>query len=162
MTHERTIQTMGIAARIICVIVLIMGIMALYCCTNPTGSSSVPTHPNEILIASFTQCFAKFNGLPEINVYFKDYLDLTQCDPSRDNWGPKDGKCPAAGRASYGYYSVSYWGPWVRGEIAEYPIEVPWMLREVAAHEVGHVKCGNEEWQANMCMFVALESGECE
>jgi hypothetical protein len=122
-------------------------------CVSPTAASDVPTHPNEILITEYTQCFAKWEGLPELKVYFVEDLGMTPC-------GTGVGMCPAAGRASQGIHRVTYWGPWVRGERPEYPVSSSDLLW-VAAHEVAHVRYSNLETIAQAMAVVAVGASGC-
>lgn len=158
-THERNVLmwTVSRPTRMAILTVVILLLVAWFStgCT-PTSATSIPTHPNELRMIQYTQCFAEYWHLGELQVVFKDDLGLTPCSYDQDIWGPKDGRCPSAGRATYGKNGVSYWGPWVRGETVEYGNPSEKYMRAVAAHEVGHVACGNSEKAANECAAVAM------
>jgi hypothetical protein len=108
-------------------LIIIIAIALLMSC-GPTQPDPVNTHPNEIAIVEFTQCYAKHAKLGEIEVIFHEKNRPVSCPA-------KDAPCYGKGWAWPLMGIINYWAPWVRGEIE--PLH-PWSLEMLAAHEVAH------------------------
>jgi len=152
MTHERTLQTLKWAALLSILVAAAWG--ACGCNALPTSSTAVlEPHPNELLIIAYTQCYADYYHLGEIDVFFWEFKEEVECS---DDHG-KDAMCPVAGRAYHGHRRVGYWGPWVRGETIFVPPDLEWS----AAHEVCHLAGAFTEAAAKRCAEIVWDQANC-
>ena len=127
-------------------------------CTPVTGPTTVEdlTHPNEVKIFEYTQCYADFAGRTEYGPYtviITDKARMYPCPP------PHEGECPAMGWAFPQSTHVNYWGPWVRGEYNG--SRTDWDLSIVAAHEVGHTTGLWDETKAELWAINAYLTSDC-
>lgn len=125
--------------------VCFLAVLALSC-GLPTAPSS--GHPKEVEVEAYTQCHAAYAGIGRVDVRFTDSM-IPGASPGFTR------KAITKGR------EVTYWGPWVRGEVVTQTPNDSITLELLAAHEVGHIRGTRSEAEANAWAVAAVAAAGC-
>ncbi len=167
MTHERNVL-MWLAGKLYKIrwprfafwVSMVILYSTLGCGLLESPTAPDPTHPNEILIIEHTQCYADYFRLGEITVSFFEDERQVNCYPLKYDENGDPFQCLQAGGAWPFKRHASYYGPWVRGELADYLFSSQ-DLEWVAAHEVCHMLGTRDEDVAVKCAELAWSRAGC-
>jgi hypothetical protein len=138
---------------------LLLFALVVFCvgCSPVAGPTSVNVEDltaGERAIVEYTQCYADFHGRGKYDVYISEKPKMYPCPPPNENE-----QCPGKGWAYPDSTTVTYWGPWVRGEYNGPRTDFD--LSIVASHEVCHTTGIWNEVRAELCALDAFNRSNC-